>query len=457
MTSESPANPTAPAPPPALAAQAAQLLDHISGSRAFKGSARHRTLLRHLVGHLLNNELTSLKESVIAIQVFGRSPSEFDPRLDSIVRVETRRLRVRLARYFRSEGREAALRIELPVGSYVPRILSRAEPEFGAESSRRARDLVERGNHFLRQRLSQEVLEQALERFDAALVESPEFVPALVGAARAWLNLALGWYRAPQAAADQAAIALRRALAIEPGHAEANALLGSIEHSFERNWPAAQRSFERAVQESPQMAFVHSAYGRHLCFRGAFDAAERHLLLARRLDPLYPTTRMHMVNLRIVQQRFADAEAEIDGMADIAPDSMPLTGLRGLVALVRGDLPAALQHYQRARELAPDYPGCIASVAAVLAAMGRSDEAQALMAPIEAADSLSPYVLAIVAARGGHNDQALARLQRAVDMCDPNVAMLPTDPSFASLHGDPRWRTLLASATTPRPPTPRGP
>lgn len=437
-----------------LAAQAegvlAGVLAGIEHSRAFKASPRHRVLLRHLVERAQAKDTASLKESVIAVEVFGRSASGFDPRLDSIVRVETRRLRGRLARYFKSEGRDSALRIELPVGSYVPLMLPRTEPAYVIESSRRARDLVERGQHFLRQRLSQQVLEQALERFNAALCESPDFVPALVGAGRAWLNLALGWYQAPLAAADHAAELLRQALRLEPTHAEAHALLGSIEHSFERNWPAAQRSFRRAVAEAPGSAFVHSAYGRHLLFRAELDTAERHLLLARQLDPHYVTTRMHMVNLRLLQGSFDDAQAEIDGMDDIAPDSMPLTGLRGLVAFMRGDMAASLAHYQRACGLAPGYPGCVASVAGVLAAMGRQPEADEMMAPIEAVGSLSPYVLAIVAARSSRPDRAFEHLQRAITLADPNVAMLPADPSFTPLWDDPRWPLLLAQAQTPR-------
>jgi hypothetical protein len=111
-----------PQPP---AEQVELMLARIEQSQAFRGSPRHRALLRHLVDRSLADDTSALKESVIAVEVFGRPASRFDPRLDSIVRVETRRLRARLAGYFGSEGREAPLRIELPVGSYVPLIAAR--------------------------------------------------------------------------------------------------------------------------------------------------------------------------------------------------------------------------------------------------------------------------------------------------------------------------------------------
>jgi TolB-like protein len=51
--------------------------------------------------------------------VFER-PTSWDPRLDPIVRQEAARLRKRLAKYYENGGAEAAVRIELPIGTYVP-------------------------------------------------------------------------------------------------------------------------------------------------------------------------------------------------------------------------------------------------------------------------------------------------------------------------------------------------
>ena len=154
-------------------AQVELSLAHIEGSAAFRSSRRHRDLLRHLVERTLDGELASLKETVIAVEVFNRSASQFDPKSDTIVRVETRRLRGRLDNYFRAEGRDAALRIELPVGSYVPLIARREPARQQHETTRRARDLVERGEHFLRQALSQSTLEQALQRLTKPCEKHP--------------------------------------------------------------------------------------------------------------------------------------------------------------------------------------------------------------------------------------------------------------------------------------------
>ncbi|MEO8081149.1 MAG: hypothetical protein ABI641_11505 [Caldimonas sp.] len=172
----------------------------------------------------------------IAVEVFGRPVSSFDPKLDTIVRVEARRLRGRLARYYAAEGRAAPLRIGLPVGSYVPLIADRAVRADEDLATRRARELAERGEHFLREALSRESLEKALARFDEAIRVAPDFAPAYVGLARAWFNLGTGWHQPPAVALEHAAEALRHALALDPRDAPAHALLGAVQHQFEYDW-----------------------------------------------------------------------------------------------------------------------------------------------------------------------------------------------------------------------------
>jgi hypothetical protein len=120
-----------PSTPERLSLPAEQIelaLARIENSDAFRNSPRHRALLRHLVARSLEADHAALKETVIAVEVFGRSAARFDPKLDTIVRVEARRLRARLSDYYRTDGRDTALRIQLPVGSYVPLIAEREPP-----------------------------------------------------------------------------------------------------------------------------------------------------------------------------------------------------------------------------------------------------------------------------------------------------------------------------------------
>ena len=89
-------------------------------SPGFSRNERLSRFLRFVVEGHLDGKDHELKESVIAVEVFGRRP-DFDSRLDPVVRTEAVRLRARLNDYYLKEGKADALVIELPKGGYVPR------------------------------------------------------------------------------------------------------------------------------------------------------------------------------------------------------------------------------------------------------------------------------------------------------------------------------------------------
>jgi hypothetical protein len=93
-------------------------IDKLINSHALHGSESLCKLLRYLAKHVLDHPGAPIKEYQIATEVFGRS-ADFDPQLDSMVRVQAGRLRVKLTEYYNSDGAEDALIVELPRGTYV--------------------------------------------------------------------------------------------------------------------------------------------------------------------------------------------------------------------------------------------------------------------------------------------------------------------------------------------------
>lgn len=94
-------------------------LERVLAANTFANAGRLSRLLRYLVERTLNGDADQLKEYVVGVDVFDRGGS-YDPRLDSIVRVEARRLRSKLEEYYQTQGAADALIISIPRGSYVP-------------------------------------------------------------------------------------------------------------------------------------------------------------------------------------------------------------------------------------------------------------------------------------------------------------------------------------------------
>ena len=89
-------------------------------SEAFAKAHSLRRLLEYVVEETLAGRADSLKEYAIGVEVFGRG-QDFDPRADTIVRVQARRLRAKLQQYYAVEGYADGLAIDVPTGSYLPR------------------------------------------------------------------------------------------------------------------------------------------------------------------------------------------------------------------------------------------------------------------------------------------------------------------------------------------------
>jgi len=94
-------------------------LERVLESPGFARNERLSGFLRFTVERHLERRDPELKESVIAVEVFGRKP-DYNPKRDPVVRTEAGRLRARLSEYYTGEGRRDELVIELPKGGYTP-------------------------------------------------------------------------------------------------------------------------------------------------------------------------------------------------------------------------------------------------------------------------------------------------------------------------------------------------
>jgi hypothetical protein len=87
--------------PPSGAVEAA--LERVLSSAAFSSSPGLRRFLEFVVRQSIAGEDDRIKEYTIGVEVFARGP-RFNPRCDSIVRVEAYKLREKLLDYYRTEG-----------------------------------------------------------------------------------------------------------------------------------------------------------------------------------------------------------------------------------------------------------------------------------------------------------------------------------------------------------------
>lgn len=96
-------------------------LDRILRSSPFHASKRRQRFLEYIISETLAGRGERLKGYTIAREVFDR-PETFDPLLDPVVRIEAGRLREKLREYYTGDGQNDPIFIDLPKGSYTPKI-----------------------------------------------------------------------------------------------------------------------------------------------------------------------------------------------------------------------------------------------------------------------------------------------------------------------------------------------
>jgi TolB-like protein len=94
-------------------------LERILSSGIFATADRMKRFLRFVVKETLDGRGDNLNEIQLGAEVYDRN-EKFDPRVDSIVRVDAGRLRSKLREFYMSDGRNSLLRIDIPKGSYKP-------------------------------------------------------------------------------------------------------------------------------------------------------------------------------------------------------------------------------------------------------------------------------------------------------------------------------------------------
>lgn len=140
-------------------------IEKLVASHALHGSESLCKLLRYLGRQALERPGIAVKEYQIATEVFGRQ-ADFDPQLDSMVRVQAGRLRTKLAEYYNTEGTTDRIVVELPKGSYAVAFHERANSASGhgngSSAGTWANDSVESSSAAAKRRLLVPVMSLAL-------------------------------------------------------------------------------------------------------------------------------------------------------------------------------------------------------------------------------------------------------------------------------------------------------
>ncbi len=344
-------------------------LERVLAGPRFANSPRLSSFLSFIVGHALAGQTAILKESVIAVEVYGRG-TDYDPSKDSTVRAEASRLRRALADYYDGLGAPGPLRIEVPKGSYVPIFVKRAPTALQAIPPPRRRQglwifalvatliliaafgvrlwrgrpstprpeavrlLVQASDAFAVDQRSRtpkagigQGLQDVLRLFEAATVADPSYAAAWAGLARSRYDAArcdrsnmLSWFHRSRQAAEQAT-------RLDPQQAVGLTVQARISYIVDFDLLTAERLYRRGVPLDPRDDEASEEYVDLLGQLGKTTEAQTLIANQISLAPLHQNWRIQQAKQLILQGRIEEAEAQIASAILADPNQIAFASL----------------------------------------------------------------------------------------------------------------------------------
>jgi TolB-like protein/Tfp pilus assembly protein PilF len=182
-----------------------------------------------------------------------------------------------------------------------------------------AYDLFLMGRHFRNIESPSENLKRAVDYYEQAIREDPDFAEAYAGLAEAIFLLA---YYEPggEWTGDRAEAELQRALQLDESIAAAHVMKGTFSWAYHIDFAGAVREYERAIELDPTLVNAHREYGLFL-FRqcGILDEALLKLQEALRQDPLSPLINDHLHEFYMASGEIEEAIEAGRKVVELAP------------------------------------------------------------------------------------------------------------------------------------------
>ncbi len=295
-------------------------------------------------------------------------------------------------------------------------------------------------------KLNPEGLQKAIEYFQQALEKDPTYAPAYAGLADSYNLLAFFNVFPPREVMPKAKAAAVKALELDDNLAEAHVSLGWAGFTYDLDWPAAGKHFERAIVLNPAYPLAHSYYSLYL---GALGRAEEGLTEAKRaldLDPVSPAINHYVVVQLYLARRFDEAIEQCRKTLELDPSFTPVHGTLAEVYSAKGMYREALAEYEEYSALSGGSPRSTAFVGYAHARLGQRSQAFRVLEQLRAA-SKQKYVpalsFAIVYVGLGEKEQAFLWLEKAYDERTNSLAYLKVQATWDPLRSDPRFADLV--------------
>jgi TolB-like protein/Tfp pilus assembly protein PilF len=329
------------------------------------------------------------------------------------------------------------------------------EAELSTEEQRRIRkqptddvqayQLYLMGRHCL-VRWTQEGVNQALRYMEQAVARDPEYALAYATMAYAYADMGTGVAGSlpPTEAYHRAKTAVKRALEIDPGLAEAHAVSGYLKYISDYDWAGAERELKQAIELNPNSGEAYDFYGLLLAALERYDEAIEMQRRAYEVDPL--AHRMDIATTFLRAGRYDEAVAACNRVLEVDPHFALAHVTLGWGYLLKGMEEKGIAELERAVSISPESTIYLGQLGQAYARVGRTDDARKMLGRLEEMSTrryVSPYHIAYVYEGLGEHDRAMDFLEQAYEERAGGIFGVKGSFLFRSLRGHQRFQAML--------------
>jgi TolB-like protein/Flp pilus assembly protein TadD len=288
---------------------------------------------------------------------------------------------------------------------------------------------------------------RSADLFQQAVAKDPNNALAYAGLANCYALISNYNLGRPGDSMEKARAAALRALQIDEKLPQAHTALALIVESYDWDWQAAEREYQRAIQLDPSYATAHQWYAEFLTFQGRFDQAFAESARARELDPLSLIIAADHAAILYFSRQYERSIEEFRSVLAMEP-GYPRAGLVVFAYAEGGHFADALAEIEKRRGKW-SIAWVFSSEAYVYGREGEIDKARVPLRRLEHleinAERISEIstTIAPAYAAAGENQQALAWLERLAENHNGVLATIKVDPALDPLRAEPRFQELL--------------
>jgi tetratricopeptide (TPR) repeat protein len=302
-----------------------------------------------------------------------------------------------------------------------------------------------KGRYFWNKR-SEAGLHKAIDYFEQAILQDPEYALAYAGLSDAYSMLGGYGYMPPQEAYKKAKDLALKGLELDQTLAEAHTSLATVLYRYDWNWKDAEVEFQKAVQYNYGYATAHHWYGVYLSLLGRMDEAVDEMDRAVELDPLSVVIHWTKGYVLWYGRRLEEALEEYDKALQLDPSFIRVHYDIALAYVQKGMLQEAKDEIRKAALLTDQPPTMSALLGWVYASAGDQQEARKILGELMELSKrqfVSPYHIGLIHVALGQIDEAFQWLERSFEAKEDAVVSFKMNPRLDAIRTDPRFKDLL--------------